>query len=185
MFLGSLFERREQPFANLFLVPNALANNEAEVKELFHRVRSKGGQTYSLLNSRGAEVTYTVPKGEGVCVKDPNRFYDFCRSTACLKVKEFYSADLRIVGAYEGEPGSKYVGMLGGIRLASDCGRISSDCGSGFDDAQRFEWWLEFLRGDLVGQIVEVSYQDITSDGSLLFPVFQTRRPDKSSTNVE
>lgn len=183
--LTALFERIEKPFENLFLVPNALAKNEAEVKALFNRVINKGGHKYSVVNMKGVEVTYTMPKGEGVMVKKLKRPYEFKRSDAVLKVKEFFSMDLRIVGAYEGEKGSKYEGMLGGIELASDCGTIKTDCGSGFDDGQRFELWMRHLAGKLVGGIVEVTGFEVTEDGSLRFPVFQRERDDRTTTSVE
>ena len=181
--LSSLFERQEQPFNNLILLPNAIANNEAEVKELFQRVRNKGGEKYSVLNSKGKEVEYSVGKGEGLIVKEMEGEYEYGRSRKWLKVKEFFTLDLRIVGAYEGE--GKYQGMLGGVKMASDCGTIKTDCGTGFDDGQRFEYWIQHLNGNLVGLIGEVSGQEVTADGSLRFPVWQRLRDDKTSTNVE
>ena len=181
--LAALFERQEKSFNNLILLPNALANNEAEVKELFHRVRTKGGEKYSVLNSKGKEVEYRLNPGEGVMVKLLDSEYEFKRSSKLLKVKEFFTMDLRIVGAYEGE--GKYQGMLGGVEMASDCGTIKTDCGTGFDDAQRYEMWVEHLCGRLVGLIGEVSGQEVTADGSLRFPVWQRLRDDKTCTNVE
>ena len=185
VLLGTMFSRNSINFNNVIYVPNAVAKDESEVKGLFQIVRNKGGQQYSCVDKNGKTITYTVPKGEGVMVKNPDKEYEFKRSDAVLKVKEFYTCDLRIKNAYEGKPGSKYEGMLGGLELASDCGKITSDCGSGFDDDNRFELWMQFLRGDLVDKIAEVSYQEITADGSLRFPVFQGIRDDKTSTNVE
>lgn len=181
--LAALFERQEKPFNNLILLPNALAHNEAEVKELFQRVRTKGGQTYSVLNSKGKEVEYFCGPGEGCMVKFLDSPYEFKRSSKLLKVKEFFTMDLRIVDAYEGE--GKYEGMLGGVKMASDCGTIKTDCGTGFDDAQRYEFWMQHKRGELVGLIGEVSGQEVTADGSLRFPVWQRLRDDKTTTNVE
>ena len=182
--LAALFERQEQPFNNLILLPNALANNEAEVKELFQRVRTKGGESYSVLNSKGKEVEYSVGKGEGCMVKLLDSVYEFRRSNSLLKLKEFYSADLRVVAVYEGERGSKYEGMLGGLSLESDCRSIKTDCGSGFDDAQRFELWIEHKGGSLIGQVVEITYQELTADGSARFPVFVRVRDDKTCTSL-
>lgn len=182
--LIALFKRNDLDFKNLFLVPNAIAHNESEVKELFSRVRNKGGQKYSVVDSKGRLVDYTMPKGEGVMVKDPRKYYEFSRTEAVLKVKEFYTCDLRIYGAYEGEAGSKFEGMLGGLNMGTDCGTIKTDCGSGFDDLQRYELWKEYNEGTLVGKIAEVSYQEITADGSLRFPVFIRFRDDKTETSV-
>ena len=181
--LSSLFERQEQPFNNLILLPNAIANNEAELKELFRRVRNKGGEKYSVLNSKGKEVEYSLNPGEGIMVKFLDSEYEYKRSSKLLKVKEFFTMDLRIAGAYEGE--GKYQGMLGGVKMASDCGTIKTDCGTGFDDGQRFEYWVQHLNGNLVGLIGEISGQEVTADGSLRFPVWQRLRDDKTTTNVE
>lgn len=186
MQLTALFERNPGvTFKNLILLPNAMAKNEAEVKELFARVRSKGGAVHAAMDSRGKSITYTVPKGEGLMLKKTQAPYGFTRNDSILKVKQFYNADLRIVGAYEGEKGSKYEGLLGGLQLASDCGTYSTDCGSGFDDEQRFDLWIQHQRSELVGLISEVSYQEITIDGSFRFPVWQGLRLDKTTTNVE
>lgn len=184
--LTALFERHESvTFANMYLVPNVMARSEAEIKAMFRVIRDKGGDVRSAIDKKGNEVTYTIPKGEGGMVKETEDPYEFKRSAAILKVKEFYTADLRIVGAYEGKPDTKFVGMLGGVNLASDCGKYTTDCGSGFDEDQRFELWMMHQRGELAGKIVEVSYQEITADGSLCFPVYQGIRSDKNTTNVE
>ena len=47
-----------------------------------------------------------MPNGEGVMVKNTKSLYEFSRTNAVRKVKEFYTCDLRIHGAYEGEAGS-------------------------------------------------------------------------------
>jgi DNA ligase-1 len=162
-----------------------MANSEAEVKELFTAIRALGGEVYSCKSKAGKTITYTIPMKEGCMIKDPEAAYDFKRSTAVLKMKQFYTADLRISNAYSGKPGTKYVGVLGGLVLLSDCGSFSTDCGSGFDDEMRWELWNLHKKNALVGKIVEVSYQEITADGSLRFPVFIRIRDDKSTTNVE
>lgn len=165
LLLTSLFERGGGELNTLRLVPNHLAWNEQEVRSLFRQVRNQGG--------------------EGLMLKDPTKPYEFKRSSAVLKFKEFYTADLRIIGAYEGERDSKFEGMMGGLTLSSDDGSTHCDCGSGLDEDLRFELWMQHKRGELVGKIVEVSYQERTTDGSLRFPVFQRFRDDKTTTNVE
>jgi DNA ligase-1 len=114
---------------------------------------------------------------EGVIVKDPGADYRCKRSRAWQKLKPMATADLTIVGAFEGS--GKLGGMLGGLTLKGEHdGRlIESECGSGFDDATRRALWLE--RDALPGRIAEVKYQDITETNgrcSLRFPVFQRLR---------
>ena len=187
--LAALFERTEKPFENLFLVPNVIASNKDSVQSMFQVVRRKGGAVFSVLNKKGAVVTYTIPRGEGVMVKGLDEPYEFKRSSAVLKVKEFYTMDLRIKGAYEGEKGSKNEGMLGGLELVSDCDTIKTNCGGGFGEGDgedhRFELWMRYLRGELTGLIVEVSYMDITVDGALRHPNFVRFREDRTTTSVE
>lgn len=202
--LCSMFERQEIAFNNLVLVPNIMCNSEEEVKALFRQIRDQGGQKSTAVTTKdvevkievggkakkyivpkGTEISYTRPAGEGIMIKSLDKSYDFRRSDAVLKVKEFPTADLRIIGAYEGKPGTKYEGMLGGINLADDTGVYSTDCGSGFDADARYELWMRHKRGELVGAIWQISYQEITADGSLRFPVAQFERTDKTTTNVE
>lgn len=182
--LAALFERRLHEFKNIIRMPTAVVHNEAEVKELFRRVRTKDPKNYSAVNKKGETITYQTPIGEGLCLKALDKPYEFSRTQAVFKVKEFYTADLRIVGAEEGEKGSKFEGMLGALVLESDCGEAKGKCGSGLDAAQRYELWQEFKKGDLVGKIVEVSYLELTVDGVLYGPVFQGFRDDKTCTSV-
>lgn len=163
--LTALFERNKLDLKCVFLVPNAVCLNKEAVLEIFAIVRAK--------------------KGEGVMVKDPSAPYSFKRNDNILKLKEFFTYDLRIVGCYEGSPDSKYVGMLGGITVASDCGKIKSDVGSGFTDLDRAEMWLRYLNGTLLGSIVEIMFQEVTEDGSLRFPTFVRERTDKQITSCE
>lgn len=183
--LTAAFSRQHAyAFKNLFLVPNTLAFSEQAVKREFQLFRNQGGEIKSCLNSKGQEITYTVPRGEGAMVKGLERGYEFSRTDAVLKVKEFFSMDLRIIDAYEGEPDTKYSGMLGGFVLASDCGTIKTKCGGlRGDEGQRFELWMLHKRGMLIGGIVEVDYQEVTADGSLTFPIGQLRY-DKTTTSL-
>ncbi len=163
MQLEVLFERHGLEFNNLKQANNTVCLDKGEVMSLFKEMRRQNK--------------------EGVMLKNPNSGYDFKRSNAVLKLKEFFNMDLRIVSAIEGT--GKYVGMLGALVCEDDDGKISTKVGSGFTDDDRTELWFSWLSGTLKGQIAEVSAQEVTQDGSLRFPTFVGLRFDKTTTNTE
>lgn len=183
--LLALFERQGLEFKNLFMVPNVVCHSEADVKEMFDIVRSKGGVVCSAVDKNGKTITYTLPRGEGCMVKAIDATYEFKRSDAILKVKSFSSMDLRVDGAYEGEKDSRNEGTLGGLNCSSDCGRIKTDIGGGFSESMRDYFWMRHLEGTLNGIIIEVSYMDITVDGKLRHGNFLRIRDDRTTTSVE
>lgn len=183
--LNALFDRQEKPLPNIFLVPNIICHSEQNIRDVFAKVRAKGGQVCEAIDKKGNVITFTIPRGEGVMVKDLLKFYEFKRSDAILKVKEFFTMDLRIVGAYEGEKDTACEGTLGGLNLASDCEKIKTKCGGGFSEDKRMEFWMMYLNGTLCGLIVEVSYMDVTVDGALRHPNFIRVRDDRTTTSVE
>lgn len=161
--LTGLFLRKEFELPNVQVVPNFVCPNKEEVLRLFRKFRDKDK--------------------EGVMVKDLDMKYEFKRSNAVLKLKEFFTMDLRVVGAEEGT--GKYVGMLGALVVADDEGKLSSKVGSGFTDEDRSSLWIDWLNGTLEGNIVEVQAQEVTKDGSLRFPTYERLRFDKTTTNTE
>lgn len=93
-----------------------------------------------------------------------------------------FQAEYRVTGKFEGT--GKYVGMLGGFNIETSDGLIKSDVGSGFDDAQRKEYW----EADTEGWIITVEANDvITRKGSdtesLFLPIFIERRLDKKEAD--
>jgi DNA ligase-1 len=155
--LLSLFERADRHLPNLHLVENVVAHSREEVINLFRKFREAGS--------------------EGVIIKDVSKPYEFKRSDAALKFKEFYTADLRIIDCLEGSKGSKYEGMLGTL-LVSD-GTVTGKVMGGFDDDQRLEFWLAHRRGGMIGRICEIDYMEITADNSLRHAAFIRMRDDK------
>lgn len=171
MELAAMFIRQEaDPLKNVLLSDTRLAFSKADIQEFNDSVLQRGG--------------------EGTMVKRLDRPYEFKRSDAVLKVKEFRTADLKVIGAFEGKVGTKYENMLGGI-VVSDCGALNEDpskpivaeVGSGFDDDQRVDLWFRHLRGELEGTIYEVKYFEITPDLSLRFPTALRERSDKSEVS--
>ena len=111
---------------------------------------------------------------EGIMIKDPNAVYECKRSTSWLKQKPFIEVSLEVKDVEEGT--GKNEGRLGALVLegVDDGKTIYVNCGSGFSDDDRNEFWGD--RDSLPGQIVEVRADAITQnqDGtySLRFPRF-------------
>jgi len=111
---------------------------------------------------------------EGIMIKDLDALYVCKRHASWLKMKPFIEVSLEITDVEEGT--GKNVGRLGALVCSGqDDGKaIVVNCGSGFSDSDRIEFWNS--RDSLPGQIVEVRADAITQnqDGtySLRFPRF-------------
>jgi DNA ligase-1 len=111
---------------------------------------------------------------EGIMIKDIDAKYECKRSASWLKMKPFIEVSLEIKNVEEGT--GKNEGRLGALVLEGiDDGKtINVNCGSGFTDSDRDEFWGD--RSSLPGQIVEVRADAVTQnqDGSysLRFPRF-------------
>lgn len=121
---------------------------------------------------------------EGVIVKDPNSVYHWKRNRAWTKYKPVWTADLQVIGRYEGS--GKNTGRLGGLNLQGeleDGTIVRADVGSGFTEETREKLWnVDFE--EIEGQTVEIEYQEITQgEGkelpSLRFLTFKGFRTDK------
>lgn len=104
------------------------------------------------------------------------------RHNGILKVKRFYTMDLRITSCEEGS--GRLAGALGAFVLDYKGNEVR--VGSGFTDEQRTEFWEN--RESLIGLLCEVKYKEISSDkntgaDSLQFPVFITLRTDKDNVS--
>lgn len=161
--LSGLFERLDKILPNVQLIPNIIVRNKAEAIAYFKKIVSAGG--------------------EGIVIKDLDALYEFKRSNAMIKLKEFYPADLRIIDCIEGKLGTKNEGSLGAI-LVGDDDMISGKLMGGWDDEEGLDIWLRHKRGEMVGKIVECIYKEITADNSLRHAVFVTERPDKSEISL-
>lgn len=104
------------------------------------------------------------------------------RHGGILKIKQFYTMDLPIVGYEEGS--GRLAGTLGAFILDYQGNPVN--VGSGFSDEQRVEFWKR--RNELIGVLCEVKYKEISSDKktkarSLQFPTFETLRTDKNDVS--
>lgn len=127
---------------------------------------------------------------EGIIIKKPNSYYEFAKTKIWQKLKPTADADLRIVGAVEGEHGA--AGTLGALiveGIANFGGNeydVRSEVGTGFTAKDRVELWNQYRIGTLVGQIAEIRFQEVSQDQttgkfSLRFPRYVRMRPDKTS----
>lgn len=116
---------------------------------------------------------------EGLMIKDVTAKYTFKRSKALIKMKLMNTVDLEVLDVYEGKPGSKYVGMLGGVRC--DYKGYELGVGSGWSDQERQLFWEHPEL--IVGKTIEVRYQNESNnqDGgvSARFPIKKSIRYDK------
>lgn len=162
--LHALFQRTGKDFPNLEEVTGYIAHTKQDIDAFMAKLK--------------------LERREGVMLKPLDSLYTFGKNWNLMKLKHFVEADFRIVGAYEGEAGKKYEGLLGGVSIALDDGKLSTDLGTGFSDEDRAELWLEYLNGRLVGRIVEVQLKDITADGKVQLPSLLRFREDKNTTDT-
>lgn len=105
--------------------------------------------------------------------------YKCKRHNGILKVKQFYTMDLSIIGCEEGS--GRLANRLGAFVLDFKGNEVR--VGSGFTDEERFWFWQR--RETMIGKLCEVKYKEISCDKhtgaeSLQFPVFVTLRTDKT-----
>ena len=118
---------------------------------------------------------------EGLMV-NLNVHYQCRRHNGILKVKRFYTMDLRILRCEEGS--GRLAGTLGALVLDYKGNEVK--VGSGFTDEQRATFWQG--KDGLPGLLCEVKYKEISSDKntgaeSLQFPVFISIRTDKTEVS--
>jgi len=120
---------------------------------------------------------YLAEGFEGIILKDGAGVWEDKRSKTQIKFKGELECDLKIVAVEEGK--GKAVGMLGAIICESADGIVKVNVGSGFNDAQRKQYWKE----NLVDKIVAVKYnsriKNKAGEESLFLPVFIELRDDK------
>ena len=134
----------------------------------------EGQERFVELNKAAVDGGY-----EGVMIKDPEAPYECKRTHSWLKAKPFIEVSLNVVAVEEGT--GRNEGRLGAVIVeGEDDGYIYKlNCGSGFTDAQRDEYWAG--RDKLIGQLVEIRADARTQSQdsetySLRFPRFKCFR---------
>lgn len=108
--------------------------------------------------------------------------YRRARHNGCLKIKRFYTVDLRITAIEEGQ--NRLAGTMGALVVDYKGNKLR--VGSGFDDTTRAAVWAN--PDDYIGKIVECKYKEVTMDKktgleSLQFPTFVRFRDDKNEVS--
>ena len=135
---------------------------------------TEGQERFVELNKTAVDGGY-----EGVMIKDIDAPYECKRTHAWLKAKPFIEITLKVADVEEGT--GRNAGRLGAVIVEGedDGYNYRLNCGSGFTDSQRDEYWTE--RASLIGQLVEIRADARTKSQdsdtySLRFPRFKTFR---------
>ena len=162
-----------------FLVETCFSHNFSNVKIIpFYWVQS-------LENALEYTSKWMNEGFEGAILKDKSLVFKDGTSKQQLKLKLEISAEMRCVGFNDGRVGTKREGKVGSIIFANDEGTIKGSC-SGFTDSE-----LDFFtenKDSLIGNIMEVQFNDITKSESNDFhafshPRFIEWRADKDETD--
>lgn len=151
------------------LIETELVNDEAGVWHHFRSVKSRPVQV-------GEEEL------EGLVVKHQKAIWKDGTSSDQAKVKDVKECELVVTDWTPGDPGSKYEGMIGSLRLESSCGMVVVNS-SGMKDA------LRAVDPDtLMGQIWTVRFTRVsTKKGSPIASLENPRliepRPDKTTAD--
>lgn len=158
-------------------IENVKAKADSELIDVvrLHCITDDIEEIYTLL-------TKVVAEGEeGLMLNYIDGAYEFKRSKQILKVKEFFTADLEVIGMEEGTGRNK--NRLGALIV--DYKGYEVKVGSGFNDEQRESLWID---KDIIGRIIEVKYFEESNNQnggiSLRFPTFVRIREDKTKNDI-
>ena len=156
-----------------------------ENEDLLEHVQACAWEDVNLDTTEGqerfVELNKTAVDGgyEGVMIKDIDAPYECKRTHAWLKAKPFIEITLTVVDVEEGT--GRNEGRLGAVIVEGedDGYNYRLNCGSGFTDAQRDQFWTE--RASLIGNLIEIRADARTKSQdsdtySLRFPRFKTFR---------
>ena len=178
-----------------FLPKNEFTNGESELTykdrlnalgELKAKINKLGLTSLTIVEvlytgTDASKIDYYLDKmvsedKEGLMLNRDSK-YACKRHNGILKVKRFYTVDLKVT-AYE-EGSGRNIGRLGAFVVEYKGNSVN--VGSGYSDEQRNEFWR--LREQMPGRVIEVKYKEESSDKktgqvSLQFPVFVSLREE-------
>lgn len=121
------------------------------------------------LNSIEEIDNWIVKTGaEGIVAKNPNSTYTYGDRKDWIKYKHFQDCTCTVINYTEGT--GKREGIMGAINVIPDGHDQITKVGSGFTDNQLIEMKQLIDNGEKV--MVDVKFQNWTSDGCLRFPIF-------------
>ena len=154
---------------------NLLATHEPEKVYLVQKHNVENMEEANVIFQR-----YLSMGQEGIILKDLSGVWEDKRSKTQIKFKGELECDLKIVALEEGT--GKYAGKLGAIQCESADGVIKVSVGSGFNDAQRHNIWVD--RHLFVGKIAAIKYnmriKNKAGEESLFLPIVLEIRDDKT-----
>lgn len=171
----------------------SLAVRQAKLRAVCGRLQASGHTAVTMFDEERIKPTTDVIQRifrrhlkeghEGTVVKHPESLYAYKRSDSWVKLKPFFSADLKVVNVKEGT--GKHKGRLGAFFCEGkiDGKRILTRVGGGLVDKDRDKFWKMHKRGKLLGTIVEVVHEGLTANNAVRFPRYFRQRWDKSQPN--
>jgi hypothetical protein len=151
------------------LIETRLVKNEQEVWEHFRSVKSR-------------PVADGCEELEGLVVKNPKAIWKDGTSSDQAKVKDVKECEMVITGWTPGDPGSKYEGMIGSLRLESSCKSVVVNSSGMKDDLRKTD--PESLIGKIWGvKFTRVSSKKGSDVASLENPRLTGPRPDKTTAD--
>lgn len=115
------------------------------------------------------QLKKAIANGEEGVMVNLNKTYECKRSNNLLKVKQFHTVDLKVIGFEEGTGRNK--GKLGSFKV--DYKGYHVNVGSGLTDKEREQIWEN--KEKCLGRVIEVQYFEESKSGgelSLRFPTF-------------
>lgn len=145
---------------------------------------------YDIVDNLAAAYRFFAKKTqdgfEGAIVKDPNSPWKDHTSPFNIKLKIEFVAEYEITAVNEGEGKAK--SMMGSVSVKSREGKIKSDVGTGWSDAQRIDIWNN--KEAYIKQILSVKANEIIGNRddsesfSLFLPVALDIRLDKTQADT-
>ena len=117
---------------------------------------------------------------EGIVIKPIDHYYEYKRSWNWMRHKEAKTADVYVYSFEYGK--GKNEGIMGSLLCSCSINgqAITVKVGQGFKEHQRS---IRYVEDHYLNKIIEITYNDITPDGSLTIPLFIAERPDKENSN--
>ena len=123
---------------------------------------------------------------EGVMVNPDIPYYRGKKSNRMLKFKTMKSMEATVTSCYEGRPGTKYEGTLGGFHIVQEGDENGLGAGVTCEVGARGDKDRDSIWADqkvCYNRTIEVKYQELTLEGRMRFPIFSRWRPDKDESD--